>query len=217
MNGGTNRSTEQDTVMDDSTATLPNQRQRLRLLQRQLVMALQMQQLEFQKFILQPPPPPRNIRRTMEDHHETSLHELRQRYHQVQQLHSCYQEYDAILQVLCQSNSNQSTSTSTTTLNRLPVVTAAINTAMPPPPLQQQQQPDASVRNTSTSRQNHHTSSRSNDALQMTYQQLLRDKQTIHDQIVHRQQQEIQLRKQQLHLLLQTIQDMKHPPIHIQK
>ena len=179
------------TDRNDETTTATNElRQRLQRTQRQLWTELQLQQIEFQKFIFLQPPP----QKTQPHEEDTAsslllfslLPSLRQRFHQAQQLHSCYQEYNAITQVL------YSTSSDKTTTNN--------NTSLP-------------TTTTTT------TSSSSNEALQTTYDALVRDKQTLQHQISIVQQQEMQLRKQQLHLLQQTIQDMKHmvPPPPVQQ
>jgi hypothetical protein len=187
---------------NDSDNDTKLQRQLLQQTQRQIITELQLQQMEFQKFIYiqqQQQSPLRNeIVPNLRDANPTTLTSsalpsLRQRFHQVQQLHFCYQEYNAIVQVLYHSNSNSSTATSTT------------NTLLPPPPI---------TTTTATTlvpphrpQTNDHCS---NEALQTTYAALLHDKQSLLDQISNVQQQEIQLRKQQLHLLQQTIQDMKY-------
>ena len=178
------------TDRNDETTTATNElRQRLQRTQRQLWTELQLQQIEFQKFIFLQPP-----QKTQPHEEDTAssllllslLPSLRQRFHQAQQLHSCYQEYNAITQVLYSTGSDK-----TTTNN---------NTSLP-------------TTTTTTS------SSSSNEALQTMYDALVRDKQTLQHQISIVQQQEMQLRKQQLHLLQQTIQDMKHmvPPPPVQQ
>jgi hypothetical protein len=190
--------TDQNNDNDDD---IKLQRQLLQQTQRQLMTELQLQQMEFQKFIYiqqQQQSPLRNeIVPNLRDTNPTTLTSsalpsLRQRFHQVQQLHSCYQEYNAIVQVLYHGNST-ATATSTT------------NTLLPPPP---------STTTTATTlvppHRPHTNDHCSNEALQTTYATLLHDKQCLLDQISNVQQQEIQLRKQQLHLLQQTIQDMKY-------
>lgn len=182
------KTNHQDNENDTGANELVQLRQKLQQTQRQLITELQLQQLEFQKLIyLQQH---QRCGRDVRLHHNndsvdlhppttstvsssSSLPVLRQRFHQVQQLHSYYQEYNAIIQVLHSSSNNNPTSITTTT--------ETIN----------------------------HKKNSNNEALQTTYQALLHDKQILQDQISNKQQKEIQLRKQQLHLLQQTIQDMK--------
>lgn len=210
------------------------QQQPLRLLlqrtQRQLITELRLQQLEFQKSVMlqqsrrndiialqqhnkeENPNSMDVVTRAVVPNHtntltnvasfSTKVQQLRQRFHQVQQLNSCYQEYDAILQVLYASSSDGKLPINSSTLNPSTTTTTM---SMPPPPHHQQQQQSSSSSSVTLRNGNN-----SNEILQSTYDTLVRDKQMIQDQIFNIQQQEIQLRKQQLHLLQQTIQDMKH-------
>ena len=168
---------------------------------RQLIAELKLQQVEFHKLIFLQESRQRDEivqrqqRRKTTTHEEgnnlpTLLPELRERSHLAKQLHSCYQEYDSIIQVVYNNGNNKMSPPTLTT------------TQSQPPPQQQ-----LSLREMDKSKRSN------NAALQATYEALLHDKRTLQDQLSNRQQQELQLRKQQLHLLQQTIQDMKSVPI----